>query len=68
MNPMSNLSVDQITLLTGLPYLAVVPTIYVAGSGADYLRRKNILSTTAVRKLGDFVCAFFFVHDFANLT
>lgn len=46
----------QVNLLTGLPFLSIIPAIYAAGTLADFLRRRRIMSTTAVRKVADFVC------------
>ncbi|KAK7093231.1 hypothetical protein V1264_007021 [Littorina saxatilis] len=59
MEEVMHMSHTTITLLTGLPLLAIIPSIYVAGSLSDFLRRKNIMSTTAVRKTGDFLCKIF---------
>ncbi|KAK7501875.1 hypothetical protein BaRGS_00006961 [Batillaria attramentaria] len=59
MQEILKLDETTINLLTGLPFLAIIPAIYVAGTLADFLRDRRILSTTATRKLADFLCKIF---------
>ncbi|KAL8569690.1 hypothetical protein ACOMHN_005807 [Nucella lapillus] len=56
MQEVMKMDTTTITLLTGLPFLGIIGVIYLAGSAADYVRKKNILSTSTVRKLSDFLC------------
>lgn len=41
----------QVGMLSALPHLVMTIIVPIGGQLADYLRRKNILSTTTVRKI-----------------
>ena len=44
-------SLQEASFISSLPYLAMVIVVQCGGRLADFLRRKNILSTTAVRRV-----------------
>ncbi|CAG5123936.1 unnamed protein product [Candidula unifasciata] len=46
----------QVNLLTGLPFLGIIPTIYLSGYLCDKLVTRGIISNTKVRKINDFIC------------
>lgn len=46
-----NLSALQVGILSALPHLVMTIIVPIGGQLADYLRSRNILSTTTVRKI-----------------
>lgn len=59
-----NFKLEKTGFLSAVPYLAMAIVLQFSGHLADYLRAKNILSTTIVRKLfncGAFLCQTIFM-------
>ncbi|KAH9495485.1 hypothetical protein Btru_012968 [Bulinus truncatus] len=50
------LSSLEINLLSGVPFLCIIPTIYLSGYISDQIVVKGILSNTTVRKINDAFC------------
>ncbi|XP_059142084.1 sialin-like [Physella acuta] len=50
------LSSFEINLLSGLPFLGIIPTIYLSGYLSDKIVAKGIFSNTTIRKINDGVC------------
>lgn len=46
----------ELGLVAGLPYLLIIPCVYLAGSLSDRLVARGVLTNTQVRKLNDAVC------------
>ena len=43
----------EVSLLTGIPYMLIIPCVYLAGSLSDRLVAKSVLTNTQIRKLND---------------
>ncbi|XP_012941515.1 sialin [Aplysia californica] len=50
------LSDFEVNLLSGLPFMATIPAIYLAGYVCDKLVVNKVLTNTQVRKINDAVC------------
>ncbi|XP_055865016.1 sialin-like [Biomphalaria glabrata] len=46
----------EINLLSGVPFLFIIPTIYLSGYISDKVVMKGMLSNTSVRKINDAFC------------
>ncbi|XP_015604932.1 sialin isoform X2 [Cephus cinctus] len=71
MSDVYNFRIDKTGFLSALPYLAMSIILLGSGQLADYLRTKEILTTTQVRKIfncGAFVCQTIFMTTAAFMT
>lgn len=57
----------QVGLLSALPHMVMTIIVPVGGQLADYLRSRQILSTTAVRKIMNCGGTMDFIRDFKQL-